>query len=330
MQISLVTSLYRAADFLPLYMPRLLSVSTVLHGAGIQLEVVLVANDPSPAEQAVLDMLSAKATEAGLRIIRLEVPRESVYASWNRGIEAASSPVLGFWNVDDLRYPDALIEGCKVITAQQAAIMDFPYLFSLSSTRFGRAQHTERQMPAPFTPGQIHPRTGTGPFFLFARSLYDATGPFDSDFRIAGDFEWCTRPTVQAAAMLTGQHSAGVFYTHGGNLSGGHNPRDRVEFNIVLLRRGAFDALRPADPQLMRQHWEAWGHASQPIAPEQADFLWGPGAQARYDADRAKQQREIWLGPLRRFVDQSGLRRLLTRLGLFSRTNKPPQGAQHS
>ena len=84
--ISIITSLYRAEALLSAYNRRVIDVAAQVHAAGLTLEFVLVANDPSAGEHMRLAQLAAALESAGTAgVIRLDVPRENLYASWNRG-----------------------------------------------------------------------------------------------------------------------------------------------------------------------------------------------------------------------------------------------------
>ena len=92
-----------------------------------------------------------------------------------------------------------------------------------------------------------------GPFFMMSRRAWEAAGPFDAQLRIAGDFDWCAR-AAESLDFVLGREVGGLYVRHRGTLSGGANPRQLAENNIVYLRSGAFDKLEPVDPQLMREY----------------------------------------------------------------------------
>ncbi len=320
MDISLITSLFRAEEHLAAYSAALLAVGAQLRAAGLALEVVIVANDASPAERALIDRLAEQAESQGaVHPVILHVPRESLYASWNRGVTAASSGCIGIWNVDDVRTADALIEGQRLI-AGGCQVVDFPFTQRIRHRWMGMGWTTSRNYPAPYRPDIISPKAAFSPFFMFARTLYEQAGPFDEHFRIAGDFEWSARAAVRAARYCPGTHNAGMFILHAGNLSASGNPLEWVEIDIVLMRHRQWDRLRPVDPDLLRENWLAWGSAGSDLPDAIADRMWGPGADARLLAwqrgqRRAARSRRLRALP-RAIINRAGLRPLLARLGL--------------
>lgn len=325
MDISLITSLYRAERHLPAYTQRALDVAaTVRAEAGLSLELVIVANDATPAERAELERLANAAAVTGTpQVVIDHVPRETVYASWNRGILASTGVTLGPWNVDDERTAAALIEGHQRILGG-CKLVYFPYTMLIYHRWLGLDLRQPRRTPAPpYDPVTFRRAMRGGSFILFARALYDMVGLFDADFRIAGDFEWAVRATYHTD-FCRGSAPGGIFHLHGGNLSDTGNARQIVEDNIVHLRHGHWENVRPAPPELMRTCWEAWGHAGHTLAPEQTTTLWGPDAAARWEAwqvaerqRRARRQRREAIRAVPRFViNRIGLRPLMARLGV--------------
>lgn len=331
MDISLITSLYRAEAHLAAYSRRLLAVAAeVKQSAGLALEVIVVANDVTPRERAQIEQLTAQAEAAGtLHVVPLYVPRETIYATWNRGIEAASGRCVGFWNADDVRSAAALAEGTRLI-AKGCALVEFPFDVIQARQLFGRVPIRQRRThPPQYQPQNLTLKTRLSPFFMFARALIETAGTFDANFRIAGDFEWCARPAVRAARVCYGTHAGGTFFLHGANLSGSHNPREAVEDAIVLLRHNLWEHLRPVDPELLRESWDQWGSGGIELPADLADRLWGEHAAERWEqwlqrrrrARRSEQLRAIprWL------IDRTRTRPFLARLGIVK-----PNAQRHS
>lgn len=322
--LTLITSLYQAKAHLPAYRAHAAAVIADVRRAGLTAELVLVANGPSADERRAVEQLAAEARQAGATVIIQYVARETVYASWNRGVRASTGACIGVWNVDDVRYAAALVEGARLI-ADGCEVVDFPFVQLVRRNWFGAFTTFRRTVyPAPFDPARITPRAGFGPFFLFARALYERAGGFDERFRITGDFEWSARETVRAARACHGKALGGEFVLHGANLSGARSPLEWVEHNTVLLRHGQWDALRPVDPSLMRTTWEAWGSQGQDVPPEVAARLWGADAEAfRQHWERARLAAKVRRIP-RNVLDRTGLRPVLAELGLV----QPPDASE--
>lgn len=315
--ISLITSLYRARQYLPRYVERASQASYELRSQGIELELLIVANDAEPQERVLLDAFAA--SEAGVQVLYVE--RETLYASWNRGIKAASGEVIGFWNADDARTSAGLVEGLRRLRGGCELVY-----FTFEIYQNGRKLRDFAPTPSEI---EVHRRRmQAGPFFMFRRELYERVGPFDERFRIIGDWEWC----VRALAETEFCHSnvcAGQFFIHGGNLSNLGSTRDRVESNVVRLLTWRYDELVPVPPREMREVWSLWavGHSLPELVAEK---LWGEGAEAvweKWQRDeprlKRKAERQRLLRALPKWlIDRMGLRPILAKLGLV-RARKP-------
>ena len=309
--VSLISSFYRAAAHLPQFFQRARQVAREVAASGVSLEFVIVANDAQPDERALIDAFAADT--ATVRV--LHVGREPLYASWNRGIEAAAGQVIGFWNADDARTSAGILDGVQRIR-DGCEIVYFAYeihnppkpVRSFAARPSDEAGH-RRRMEA-------------GPFFLFRRDLFERVGRFDERFHVVGDWEWIVR-ALGKAKFCHSTVNAGTFYIHGENLSNTGNPRELAEIGVVRLLHGMTDDLTPVPPDAMREVWRAWAHAHT-IPPEIEVRLWGDCAQARWERWQAEApqrrqaavRRERLRAAPKRLIDALGLRPLLARLGL--------------
>ncbi len=282
-QISIITSLYRTEAFLPSYSNRALDLFKALAAAGIAAELVVVANDAMETERELLETL---AKEIPCQV--LYVPRETIYASWNRGVRAAHGEVVSFWGVDDERFADAIIAGLRRIN-DGCDLVYFPFIERVRVEWFGIVSHVvEFIRPAlPYKPARFQSVMRAGPFFLARSRLFETVGFFDEQMRVSGDYDWIARATHHTT-MCPCDVIAGRFdSSHGGNLSQGVNPHHLVEDNIIRLRQQVRNPLRPADPERMRKAWDEWGHEGLALTSEQEAYLWGEGAQERYEQFQA-------------------------------------------
>jgi len=325
--ISLITSAYRAGRFLERYTSHVLQLAEALSPKKLLVEVVIVLNEPSPEERQMIEKLVANAHETGgLTVLPIFVERETLYASWNRGIQASSSPVIGFWNVDDVRYPEALNEGYQLI-GQGCDLVDFPYAVVLREKWMGLIPH-ERHVTKPinYRPPEISHRHCIGPFFLCSRRLFDQAGLFDKHFRISGDLDWSMRPSVRGCHFCPGNQVAGTFFHHGSNLSSTLNPREWVEINTALLRQRAWDRVQPAPPDEMREVWQSWGNNGVELPAEIEAQLWGEGAAERWQSWRRERRwrdiKQLPRSAARFVIDHTGLRPLLARAGIVRATGE--------
>lgn len=323
MNISLVSSFYRVQAHLPAWVARAESVAAAVQRAGIALEFVIIANDAQPEERTLIEAFAAHVRNVQVHY----VPRESLYASWNRGVEAATGQLIGFWNADDSRSADALIDAWKLAKAG-AQVVYFPWTnVWLKDGQESRTLSKLLQQPAALRDRQR--KFYAGPFFMFTPAVYRMVGAFDVRFRITGDWEWINR----ALAVIDFTPSAiigGEFFVHGGNLSSTGTSLQICEENVVRILSGLTDQLRPAPPDQMRDVWSLW-EWDVTLPPEASEALWGSGAAeawARWQTDEPQRQAAVrksrWRAFPRWLIDTLRLRPLLARFGLVkARTSTP-------
>jgi hypothetical protein len=245
MDVSIITSLYRSANHLGGFLERLEACIRSVESRGYSAESIIISNAPTKRERRILDTVSDSVWWSDhSRIITAE--RETIYASWNRGLRASTGTAIALWNVDDYRNPAALVEGIMLVR-QGHAIVRFPWVCAAKrKSRFG----LETRLVVDFQDhdGQAHldPQADfcLGPFFIFHRRL--AEEPFDEQFHIAGDWEWQLR-VVRHVRLTWGSSLAGVSLANGKNLSASGNPRMLVEQNVIFQRYSIDRPLWPLD-----------------------------------------------------------------------------------
>lgn len=324
MDISLITSLYRSDQFIQAYSAHLRRVAAEIRSAGLSLEVIIVTNDATPVERQAIAQLAESPDLFTLQTAF--VPRETLYASWNRGVEMATGAAIGFWNVDDVRTAEGLIEGHRRIREGQDAVV-FSWIILEPRSWLGlftmhhQEQRTARQIDRDTSPKDMEIQ----PFFMFARQIVDGIGLFDHRFTSGGDYDWFVRAS-RKYTFSPCDKIAGYFHYHGKGLS--HNaPIQFAEDNVVLVKSGCTNGFRPTDPTIMREAWSRW-QSDYTLTPEVEEQLWGNGAQQRWqewyenhNRHLAERQRSDNLRMLPRlFIDKTGLRPLLARLGVVKRS----------
>lgn len=222
--VSITSSLYKTEKYLPNWEKSLRAFATDTEGVGLNFEINAIANDPSNAELEVLKKLE-KETWFNLYI----VPRESIYASWNRGVQVANSQVCTSWNVDDSRNLPAILDGLNKIK-EGAEMVYFPFIYKRYINFLGIDVLVKRKLitPPAFAREKFSREMHGGPFYLFTKTLYQKVGPYDESFRIAGDYDWCARAS-QVSDFVKSDLVAGVFEKREGTLSGGKNPLQEKE-----------------------------------------------------------------------------------------------------
>jgi len=230
--ISIITSLYKSDKYLSDFAKNLINFSKELTASKINFEVIVIANDPTAAE---LSFMKKFGGEDWFR--SAVVGREPLYATWNRGIELSKGDIIAFWNVDDIRNADAVIDGARLID-NGADLVNFPFLIKWYLNIFNLFLSVKSKFitPPEYERAEFMRSMHCGPFFMFKKSLYFLVGPFDEQFRIVGDFDWCVRAAEATDKFALSKKSAGIFRVDGGGLSAGGKPLHAIENNVVYRR----------------------------------------------------------------------------------------------
>jgi len=249
--ITLITSLYKSEEYLKKYIRRIKKNADFLLKNNIDFEIVIISNDSTIDERQELEKF--KNLNKWIKVFY--VSREPLYASWNRGVELAKNEIIGFWNVDDVRYPEAVIDGIRLI-GEGTELVYFPFWYLRYIRLLGLRILVKKKLilPPPFNRKEFTRSMHCGPFFIFTKSLYKKVGPFDEQFKIAGDFDWCVRAAKVTEFKLS-KEIAGKFIKDGSGLSGRQsNSLQEVENNIIYKRYGSLDKMKKVDNKLLKRY----------------------------------------------------------------------------
>ncbi len=253
--ITIITSLYKSDYYINDFSKNLKIFADKLNKNNIQFEYLVIANEPTPKEQQF-----AKDFGQFSWFNFFSVNRETLYASWNRGVEMAKGEIIGFWNVDDKRYGQGIVEANKLFK-NGADLVYFPFKINKYISLFGNyirvyQKTINTQIPefSQSTKPEFLKSMLCGPFFMFTKAFFSKVGPFDEQFRIAGDFDWCIRSAKISNNLVKSKELGGEFRVDGGGLSAGANDRLVVENNVVYSRHNIKEKLQNINSELSKQY----------------------------------------------------------------------------
>lgn len=299
-KLSVLTSVYKGEDYLAAYCAEL-EQQTLFP----ELEVVFVCNEPSAKERQLVHAFQARHPE---QVQVIEVPRETLGASWNRAWAAARAPLLAIWNIDDCRTPDSLQRQVEAMTGNDWALCYGDYV---SVPRYG-AQDGERRHTPAYNAGHFARAFAQGgAFWVLRRDVGARVGYFDEQFRVAADMDLSLRMAASRLPMGRVDDVLGYFTDAQAGLSTRDGGQEAVlERTAVQMRYGVYDKVRPelvAAAQKFRleavQNFGEWCAL--------ADLLPGYAAYIR-------RRKPLWLLGRLRFA----LRAVLERLGLLAWLHK--------
>ncbi len=235
--ISFITSLYKSEKYLKTYLSAIDRFAKNISGKEIDFEIIIISNNTSRKEEDLL----RSAESNWFRVLKVEL--EGLYASWNRGISLAHGDYIAFWNVDDIRYANAVVDGIKLLQ-KESSLVYFPFWYKRYIRIAGINVLAKKKLiiPPKFDRKEFTESMHCGPFFMFSKDFYEKVGPFDESFKIAGDFEWCVR-AAQVSNFIKSNEIGGEFKNNGRSLSGGRNFLHIEENDRIYKKFSVFDKL---------------------------------------------------------------------------------------
>lgn len=231
LRVSLLASTYRSERFLGPWL-RSIEELTIWPEA----ELVVIANDPQPAERELLHAFAGTHDQA--RVV--EVEREPLYRSWNRAIAASQAPLLAIANVDDLRTPGGLAAQVAALEQDDGALFAYGP-FTVVRT-FPPDGAPGLHVPAePFDREAFTRGMHAGPFVVWRRTEQPATLWFDEQLRVAADFDLIVRLSMHGTGVPVAE-DLGFYYDGGTGLST-EGSRQQIEKAVLELRYGIYDKI---------------------------------------------------------------------------------------
>lgn len=237
--VSIISALYKSERYLPGFIKHAKNFAGFLLEKKIPFEICIISTFPSEKEKKILGEI-IKEPWCSFH----EFNERGLYKAWNYGVKVSKGTILGPWNADDVRFPEAVMEA-EGLVKNGAEICYFPF-FLKRYISFGPisipvvTKKVEGQV-LEFEKRKFETTMTAGPHFMFTREAYKKTGPFDEQFKIAGDFDWCARAAAMGLKFSLGQKFSGVFRVDGRGLSAGANRLLVAENNIIYRRQGAFE-----------------------------------------------------------------------------------------
>ncbi len=230
--------MYRTEKFLLSWSKHVLAFAKEAQEIGLDFEINAIANDPTDTELRLLNTLTPYPW------FHLHtVPREPIYASWNRGVSVANAEVCTSWNVDDIRTAAAIKDGLDLIQKNpdktaKGIVVYFPFIYKRYINLFDCDFLVKRIVvqPPAFEQQEFIHSMHIGPFFLFTKKAHQNIGGFDEKYTIVGDYEWQARAAVHDVCFLKSEVVSGIFKNNGKTLSGSRASKHTTEQQDVYDR----------------------------------------------------------------------------------------------
>jgi len=210
--ISAIVSTYNSEQYIEACI-RDLEAQTI----ATQIEIIVIDSGSEQNEGVIVNRLKDEFDN----IVYIRTERESLYKSWNRGIEASHGKYITNANTDDSHAPDALEKLTQCL--EQCPETDLVYADSYWSEKPNDVMGSDslsRYVKYP----EYNPLVGLqycllGPHPVWRREVFAKIGLFDPSYKAAGDFEFQMR-FIEAG--LNAKHvvdAYSFFYTNHDGLS---------------------------------------------------------------------------------------------------------------
>ncbi|HWK03600.1 MAG TPA: glycosyltransferase [Puia sp.] len=232
-KVSVLVSLYRCQKFLPAFLEYCIKTNGL-----DQIEFLLLHNDPQQEEVDTINKYISFFPHLSYEKI---TAREGLYATWNRGIKLAKGEYITVWNVDDIRFPDSILQQAKSLDDHPDCALVYGDMYC--SKIYGEAGSKVTNAPA-WTASknkEFYRTYHMSCFQMWRKSVHSAIGYYDEQFRCSADFDFQIRtalhfPFVKAPELL------GIYLeAQPHKLSS--NGLQRYENNVIHLRYGAYENL---------------------------------------------------------------------------------------
>jgi glycosyltransferase len=180
MKISIITASFRSAA----------TIRDTLESVNVQTypdidHVIIDAASKDDTLQIVRDV--------GQRVVHVTCePDKGIFDAYNKGLRIAKGDIIGILNSDDFyASPNVIADVMRVFEdpAVEAVYADLVYVDKDDTRRIVRHWKSRSYRDGDFSRAFSPPH----PTLFLRRSVYDRTGGFNPDFRLAGDYEYMLR-----------------------------------------------------------------------------------------------------------------------------------------
>lgn len=230
--VSILLSTFNSEEFLEVWFN-----SIIKQSIWTECELIIVANEPKGTE---LKLSQAFANKYSDQVKLLIVPRENLYASWNRALQVSQGKYLAIANIDDLRTSNSLESQVNTLESNPYAL--FTYGSFQIVRAFGKTNGVDISPPA-FDKQEFTRSMYLGPFFVWRRTKNPSVQYFDEQFRSGGDFDFAIRLALSGKGVrVKDNHDLGYYYNACTGLSTG-SILQPVERTVIELRYGIYDKI---------------------------------------------------------------------------------------
>ena len=250
---SIVVSAYRANRFLAACLRNLLDQSCIT-----ECEVILVSCDPGEDNRSIVAEYGAKFSW----FQHIETARETLYRSWNRGLQKARGEFFVNANVDDALHPQSLRTLAQALSTEPNAALAYgDWAWSDEpNASFPWPSHFRRCSHLPYHPTLPLFYAYAGCHQFWRTSKLRELGGFNANYTAAGDYDALCRMTLKRWHAVYVPEVISAFYQNPHGLSRSTR-RSAEEFELIqdrFRRQVSIDDLYHVDSRDAVACSQAW------------------------------------------------------------------------
>ena len=200
-----------------------------------QIEVLLLHNAPTENELAIINNYLPLLDFAKHIIIS---EREGLYKTWNRGIQLAEGEYITVWNVDDVRFPNSVLQQAEALDANPQAAIAYGDIWVSRQYAVAGTFKTNSPVYSRSTYKRFLSQYHISCFQMWHKSIHQTIGYYDEQFKCVADFDFQIRAAFYFPFVKTKEVLGIYLEDQPHKLSA--NGLQNFETNIIHLRYGAY------------------------------------------------------------------------------------------
>ena len=226
-RVSAIVSTYNAASFMEGCMQNLVDQTLFKDG---ELEVIVIDACSEEDEKSIVERYTKEFDN--ITYIRAET-RETLYASWNRGIKAARGKYITSANTDDRHRKDALEKLANYLDDYPEIALIYPGQIDTSTPNetFANTNSSKILDWPVYTYEELERHCIIGSQPMWRRSMHEKYGLFRDSFKSAGDYEFWLRMGKQET-FFRYPEVLGLYYRNPKGIEHGSDTSQREAIQI--------------------------------------------------------------------------------------------------
>ena len=192
------------------------------------MQVIIVANSSNNKEKYFFNSIYRDAIDKSLNKINLIVEfvnRETIYASWSRGVKKSTNEFILITNIDDAVYPEPILDIVQAMLGSNISLasgpMDILRNNVIEEVVINEAESVDLS------------NCLVSGAFVIRKQQSETLNCFDSRFQIVGDYDFQMRHIKAGKKLLYSKHKIGLYRDEGKGISTSNNPLLQLEQQTV-------------------------------------------------------------------------------------------------